>query len=152
MKKILRKCSFTFLGILVSCGILCTLPSDYFLERYPEYYEIDAVTSATYNIQVTGGKVYDTYAIFETYHKDGYRFHFIGYGIGVIDSVYPDTLMVADTPRVVICTLRNLYPNTTYGYIFRGEWPANAEIENVTVGGVFSTVPRRPGHNEDFNR
>ncbi len=137
----MKRVRFFFMSVPLALVFFCALPSDLFEDVTPEYNDIEAVTSASYNIQVTGGRAYNTYAILETYHKDGYRFHFIGYGTGIIDSVYPETLIVVDTPRVHICTLTNLFPNTKYDFIFRGEWPANPEIESHTVEGVFTTVP-----------
>ncbi len=119
----MKRVKLFILGVPLVLLLFCAFEPD-----YPEYNDIDAVASATMNISVRAGRAYDTYAILETYHKDGYRFHFIGYGLGITDSIYPDTLMVADTPRVVICTLTDLIPNSKYNYVFRGEYPENAEI------------------------
>ncbi len=124
------------MGILLSCGILCTFPSDYF---YPEYYRIDAVTSSSYNIKVNGGIAYDTYAVFETYHFDSFDSHFLAYGFQ--KDMYTDTFFVVDFPFTNTCTLTNLIPDVQYYYIYRGELIKNPIEENHTVEGNFRTVP-----------
>lgn len=104
---------------------------------YEEYLEIDAVSSASGDIRVDEGKAYARYAVLQTYHKDSYPHHFIAYGL---DTLYRDTLNVADTPRVHICTLVNLQPDSKYYFKFVGDWPTNPIVENHTAYGEFSTA------------
>ena len=115
------------LALFISCADL----------TYEEYFEIDAVTSASGNIRVDEGIAYAKYAVLQTYHKDSYPFHFIAYGL---DTLYSDTLIVADTPRVHICTLTNLEPDSKYYFNFVGLWPSNPLLENHIAHGNFSTA------------
>lgn len=135
-------------GVLFLLTVFCSLPSDYFQDMYPEYYDIEAVTSASNRIKVTGGKAYKSHAILETYHKDSYDRHFIAYGIS---DLYNDTLIMADTPRVHICTLFNLNANTTYNFMFRGEYSKDPIKENHTITGSFKTVPSYSTHRSNQN-
>jgi hypothetical protein len=129
------------LSFLVSCAYIAPdEPTDYSNLENDEniFNEIDAVSSAspTKNIRVTGGKAYYTIAVLETYHKDSYPRHFVGYGI---DTMYADTLIAADTPRVVICTLTNLEPGTKYNFIFVGDNPQNER--HFAVGELTTIDP-----------
>ncbi len=136
----MKKVRLFILGVPLVLVVFCTLPSDYFLEKYPDYYQIDAVTSSSFDVQIKDGIAYDTFAIMETYHKDSYDKHFVAYGLR--DSIYTDTVYIIDFPWTQICTLSNLYPNVDYYYILRGELKSNPEKENHTVQGTFRTVPR----------
>lgn len=143
MKHITTRFVLNFSGLLISLALFCTLPSNYFQDIYPEYNDIEAVTSASRDIQVTGGRAYSNYAILETYHKDSYIHHFIAYGPY---GLFNDTLIVADTPRTHICTLTNLNSDLTYNFIFRGDFPGNPQLEYHSSEGIFRTVPTFHNH------
>ncbi len=108
--------------------------------RVPD--RIDGFTSAstmgTNQIQVDSGVVYDTFAILYTFFKDSYIDHFLAFGEDTASLL--DTILVAPWPRNSICTLSNLKPYTEYIVQFRGELPANAEVENHEAWGKFTTT------------
>ncbi len=104
------------------------------------YNEIDAFTSASGDIRIAEGKAHYTIAVMETYHKDSFTRHYVKYGIG---NNLSETIMVADTPRVVICTLTNLEPGMEYNFEYIGDWPDDTS-ENHKAIGTFKTVSFSP--------
>lgn len=139
MKKRLK--NFTLAGIIISTltFVFCAW------YEAPEYYLIDAVTSASNEIRVDSGKAYYNRTILNTYKKDSYIDHFVTYGINnsTKDTVYSDTVILASFPRNIPCTLSNLLPNTNYNYMFIGYLPSNPKKEIHGVMGGFTT-PRKP--------
>ncbi len=142
----MKRSLYVFIGVTLSLLISCAvspLPPPESIELSDiinledVYNDIDAVASASKDIRINSGIAHYTMAVIETYHKDSYPFHFIAYGI---DSLYNDTLIVADTPRVHICTLFNLVPETVYNFSYVGNWPSNPIVENHGVFGSFTTV------------
>ena len=135
--KILKCTGCVLLTLLVLCAVT---PVDFveieIKNNKAVYNEIDAFTSASGDIRVTVGKAHYTIAVLETYHKDSFTRHYVQYGT---ERNYSETLIVADTPRVVICTLTNLEPNTEYDFEYIGDWPDNPS-ENHKAVGTFKTV------------
>lgn len=131
---------FFVLGVLfplVGCSFDYSLPSH---PVEPAYNDIDAVTSASGDIQVTGGKAYADNAQLETYHKDTYKLHWIEYGTSLS---YGFNILVADTPSVQSVTIHNLKSNTRYYFNFNGSRPGEeGAIHNVK--GTFTTVSGTP--------
>lgn len=137
MKNIKKRNIFFVLSVLfflVGCSSDYSLPSQ---SVEPAYNDIDAVTSASGDIQVTGGKAYAGSAVLETYHKDTYKLHWIEYGNSLS---YGFNILVADTPSVQSIKIYNLNPNTKYYFNFNGSRPGEGgAIHNVK--GTFTTVP-----------
>jgi len=103
-------------------------------------YPVDAVTSASREIRIDSGSAYSTYAILTTYHKDSYDRHVVKYGV---NGTYTDSVHVAAFPRIQVCTLVNLLPNTVYSFDFIADFKNGTipeEFHHVT--GSFATPPQ----------
>ena len=128
---------FIVIGVLFTltgCSLNNSLPVQ---SVEPDYNDIDAVSSASGDIQVTGGKAYARSAVLETYHKDTYKLHWIEYGNSL---TYGFNILVADTPNVQSITIYNLEPNTWYYFNFNGARPGESGAIH-SVNGTFITVP-----------
>lgn len=133
MKNILKRGVFLVLSMFLSL-VGCSF--DYIQPSQPDYNDIDAVTSASGDIQITGGKAYAESAVLETYHKDTYKLHWIEYGHTLS---YGNNILVADTPVVQSVLITNLESNAKYYFNFNGARPGEGKaIHNVK--GTFTTV------------
>lgn len=126
----MKKKGFFAFTLLVSVSLL-------FGENYNE---IDAVSNATEDIKVTSGKAYADRAVLQTYHKDSYDWHWVGFGT---TELYGDTVPVPISPRENEITLPNLLPSTTYFFKFTGALLDNHEENHFCVGS-FTTVEITP--------
>lgn len=120
--------------------LILTLLGSLFTAYAENYNEVDAVSNATEDIKVTGGKAYADRAVLTTYHKDSYDNHWLGYGK---TEALTDTVKMPDFPWDNEVTLTPLEANTKYFFTFMGAL-INKPEENHYCSGSFITATITP--------